>query len=381
MNQEQVIGRDPADGRPLAITIAEGRIAAIAPGPTSAEGYLAAGLVDLQVNGFAGIDLNDGQIEADTLERLAAALRAHGTTSFVPTLITASDEAITRGLERLATSRRSDPLLAHCVPLFHLEGPWLSPEDGPRGAHDRAHIRPPDIEQFLRWNHAAEGAIGIVTLSPHWPESVEVIRQLVQRKVVVSLGHTDASPQQIEAAIDAGASMATHLGNGAAALLPRHPNFIWSQLADDRLTACFIADGHHLPAAPFKAMLRAKGLSHSVLVSDATALAGMQPGIYRQPIGGTVELARDGRLSLHGTPYLAGAALPLSDMVARAAAMADIGLADALALANANPARMVGRRGLLEVGASADIIRFGWTPGDTSLAIDMVMIRGQVHAG
>lgn len=378
MTKGQIFGRDPADGKPLAITIADGHIAAIEPGPASANGFLAAGLVDLQVNGFAGIDLNDGQLKADSLGRLAAALRRHGTTCFVPTLITAGEEQLTRGLVQIAASRRADPRLAHCVPFIHLEGPWLSPEDGPRGAHDRAHIRPPDLAEFQRWNEAAAGAIGLVTLSPHWPNSTAVIAELVRHGIIVSIGHTNASPKQIEAAVEAGASLATHLGNGAASTLPRHPNFIWSQLADDRLVACFIADGHHLAAAPFKAMLRAKGLKNSILVSDATALAGMPAGIYDQPIGGKVELSADGRLSLYGTPYLAGAALPLSDMVARAVTMAGIGLSDALALANANPARLLGRSGRLEVGASADIIRFSWAPGDTSLVMDSVWVRGEI---
>jgi N-acetylglucosamine-6-phosphate deacetylase len=378
LTQGQIIGRDPADGKPLAITIADGRIAAIAPGPASASGFLAAGLVDLQVNGFAGIDLNDGHLQADTLGRLAAALRRHGTTCFVPTLITAGEAALMRGLAQIAASRRADKLLTHCVPFVHLEGPWLSPEDGPRGAHERAHIRPPDLEEFLRWNEAAEGAIGLVTLSPHWSNSTAIIAELVRRGVIVSIGHTNATPEQIEAAIDAGANLATHLGNGAASTLPRHPNFIWSQLADDRLAACFIADGHHLAAAPFKAMLRAKGLENSILVSDATALAGMPAGIYDQPIGGKVELSADGRLSLYGTPYLAGAALPLSDMVARAVTMAGISLGDALTLANANPARLLGRSGRLEVGASADIIRFNWAPGASSLVMDSVWVRGEI---
>ena len=171
--------------------------------------------------------------------------------------------------------------------------------------------------------------------------------------------------------------LSTHLGNGAAAVLPRHPNFIWAQLADDRLTASFIADGHHLPADTLKSMLRAKGLSRAVLVSDSVALGGMPPGIYEQQIGGRVELSADGRLGIVGTPYLAGAARPLKDGVAMAARSAGLALADALKLATENPGRFVGGRGRLAVGAAADLMRFRWRPGDPTLAIDAGLSTGR----
>lgn len=379
MNESLLIGRDPASGAPLAVSHAGGRITAIAAGPADAAGFIAPGLIDLQVNGFFGHDLNDGRVTADTVAALTVALRRHGIITFVPTLITAPGEAIASALAAIAAARKADPLVAHAIPYLHLEGPWLSPDDGPRGAHPRDQIRPPDLAEFDRWQQACGGLVGMVTLSPHWPDSAEAIRALVAKGVHVSIGHTDASPAQIVAAIDTGARLSTHLGNGAAAMLPRHPNFIWTQLADDRLTAMFIADGHHLPAETFKAMLRAKSLSRAILVSDATALAGMAPGTYDQPIGGKVELSADGRLSLAGTPYLAGAALPLPDMVARAVSIGEIGLADALSLATVNSGRFVGGRGRLEVGADADLIRFGWTDGASTLDIDTVLVRGQAQ--
>ena len=151
--------------------------------------------------------------------------------------------------------------------------------------------------------------------------------------------------------------MSTHLGNGVAGQLPRHPNLIWAQLADDRLTAGLIADGHHLPADTFRAMLRAKGPGRAVLVSDTVALAGCAPGLYRQPVGEAVELTADGKVVLSGTPYLAGAAVPLAGAVPRAAAMAGIPLAGALALASDAPAALLGLKGL-EPGAPADLILF-----------------------
>jgi N-acetylglucosamine-6-phosphate deacetylase len=162
-------------------------------------------------------------------------------------------------------------------------------------------------------------------------------------------------------------------------MLPRHPNFIWAQLADDRLTACLIADGHHLPADTLTAMMRAKGSERVVLVSDSTALGGLPPGIYHQTIGGEVELSADGRLSMRGTPYLAGAALPLPDMVARAVDLAGISLGEAIRMASRNPGAMVGGRGQLVVGAPADIIRFHWKPGARTLTMDQVIAGGCAH--
>lgn len=372
-----ITGRDPATGRSLAVTIEDGRIAAIEDGPAGETVWLSAGLVDLQVNGFAGHDLNGGGLVPETVARLAAALRQDGVTTFLPTLITASEASITAALVAIAEARAADPLVAHMIPAVHVEGPHISPEDGPRGAHPRDQVRPPDLAEFDRWQAACGGLVGLVTLSPHHDGAADYVRGLVARGVHVSIGHTDASPAQIAAAVDAGARLSTHLGNGIAAMLPRHPNPIWSQLAEDRLTASFIADGHHLPADALKAMLRAKGLDRAVLVSDAAALGGLAPGLYDQPIGGRVELTADGRLGLAGTPFLAGAGRPLKQDVALAVEMAGILLADALRLATVNPGRFAGGRGVLAVGAPADLIRFRWALGDRDLAIDTVLTLGE----
>ncbi|OWJ65931.1 N-acetylglucosamine-6-phosphate deacetylase [Inquilinus limosus] len=375
-----ITGRDPASGRSLAVTVADGRVAAIEDGPAGETAWLSAGLVDLQVNGFAGHDLNGGGLVPETVARLAAVLRRDGVTTFLPTLITASEASITAALAAIAAARAVDPLVAHAIPAVHVEGPHISPEDGPRGAHPRDQVRPPDLAEFDRWQAACDGLVGLVTLSPHHDGAPDYIRGLVARGVHVSIGHTDASPAQIAAAVAAGAALSTHLGNGIAATLPRHPNPIWSQLAEDRLTASFIADGHHLPAEVLKAMLRAKGLDRAVLVSDAAALGGLAPGLYDQPIGGRVELTVDGRLGLAGTPFLAGAARPLKQDVALAIDMASISLADALRLATVNTGRFVGGRGVLAVGAPADLVRFRWAPGDRDLGIDTVLALGEERA-
>jgi N-acetylglucosamine-6-phosphate deacetylase len=355
----------------------QGRITEIGPGPEDEPVWITSGLIDLQINGYRGHDLNAGGVSPSVVQALATSVRRLGVTTFLPTLITAPEASIVEALRAIAEARRSDPLVAHAIPYVHVEGPHLAPEDGPRGAHPAEHIRAPDLSEFQRWQEASGGIVGMVTLSPHFAEAPAYIRTLTTQGVHVAIGHTHASPAQITAAVDAGAVLSTHLGNGAAAVLPRHPNLIWTQLAEDRLTATFICDGHHLPADTFRAMIRAKGVERSILVSDTVTLAGLPPGLYEQPVGGRVELTDEGRLGVVGTPFLAGAVRPLADGVARAASFGGVSLADALVMASSNPGRFVGGRGQLSMGAPADIVRFFWSPGETRLRIDQVYLNGE----
>lgn len=372
-----VDGIDPRTGKGIAIDIAEGKIAAIRPVDNTNPFYLSAGLIDLQVNGYRGFDLNNGEVSANILLSLCEEMLSVGVTTWLPTVITASETSILQALADIARIRAGHQLIAEMVPGIHVEGPSISDRDGPRGAHPLAHVRPPSIEEFNRWQQASGNLVSMVTIAPEHEGSVEYIRALTARGVHVALGHTAATPAEIHAAAEAGAVLSTHLGNGAAAMLPRHPNFIWAQLADDRLTASFIADGWHLPADTFKAMLRAKGMERAILVSDMVALAGMPTGIYDQPVGGRVEVTPEGRISVAGTPYLAGASLPLCANVAIASQMAGLPLADALLLATRNPGRFVGGRGLLEVGARADLIRFEWSDGARELKVRESWIHGE----
>ena len=370
----KVIGRDPATGRTLCVTTDGGVIAEVRPATGTAEEWLAPGLVDLQVNGFAGHDVNDAELSAETVVALVRALWRVGVTTVLPTVVTASEWRITRAVAMIARARGADPGVAHAIPYVHVEGPFLSDQDGPRGVHDARHIRRASIKELHRWGALA----GMVTVSPHNEAAIEFIAAAARAGVRCAIGHTHACPEQITRAVDAGAELSTHLGNGAHALLARHPNYLWAQLANDRLAAGFIADGHHLPADTFKAMLRAKGLDRAHLVSDCTELGGMPPGRYRTPVGGEVELSPDGRLSYVGTPFLAGASRSLADGVANAIAMANLTLADALRLATANPGRFVGGRGVLRPGAPADLITFAWQPGDSTLGIRTVVANGAV---
>jgi N-acetylglucosamine-6-phosphate deacetylase len=372
-------GRDPWSGDILDLEHVDGRITTIHREPLGLGGgesevhWISGGLVDLQVNGYAGYDLNGDELSVDTLAGLREALREVGVTTFVPTLITAGAERLRRAVGIVAEARRRHAEVAAAIPFVHLEGPHISDQDGPRGCHDAAEVRPPDLAEFELCQQASDGLVGLITISPHWPGSPEFIAAVVASGTRVAIGHTHADTAQLRAAVDAGATLSTHLGNGAHAQLPRHPNYLWTQLAEDRLRAGFIADGHHLPVDTFVAMVRAKGIHRSFLVSDSVAIGGQPPGDYSSTVGGEVELTDDGRLLVRGTPYLAGAAAPLADGVAWAAGA--FSLADALTMATVNPARIVNSTRIVPVAERlqpgtrmSDVITFDWRPGDRTLS-------------
>jgi N-acetylglucosamine-6-phosphate deacetylase len=294
------------------------------------------GLFDLQLNGFGGIDFNAPDLTSDRVEEALERVRLTGVTRCLPTLITSSFEdfaAPARVLSRVASA---------AIGGIHMEGPYISPEDGPRGAHPRTQVRAATIDDFKRRQDAADGKIVLVTLAPEVDGAVALIEYLVETGVRVAAGHTAATPDQIAAAVAAGATLATHLGNGCAHMLPRHPNTIWELLAADAVFATFIVDGHHLPPATVKAMIRAKGVEQSILVTDAVAAAGCAPGTHT--IGGVIsELSADGRVSLPGTPYLAGSALRLDRAIANTVRFTGLPIDKVIPMATTIPAACVGQ--------------------------------------
>jgi len=328
-------------------------IRAIRPGEAT-NVFVAPAFLDIQVNGFAGVDYNSGATPRDEIVRSAEAIRRTGVARFFPTVITGPPEEMKAALRNLAQVKDQS------IEGFHVEGPHLSPEDGPRGAHPLASIRPPDLTEYQRWQEAADSRIRLITVSPHWPNSTGYIEALVSDGVTVSIGHTHATSQQISDATAAGATMSTHLGNAAHAVIRKQPNYIWDQLADDRLTASFIADGIHLGAAFLKSAMRAKTVERTVLVTDASSPAGAIPGLYR--LGQqSVALLEDGRVVLAGTDRLAGSALQMHNAIANAMQMAELTLKDAVRMATVNPARAVRmdqrQRGLVS-GERADLVFF-----------------------
>jgi N-acetylglucosamine-6-phosphate deacetylase len=377
MSRQTITGRDPQSGRPLAVTVQDGLILEIQDGRRDEDAWLSPGLVDLQVNGYGGDDANLERPDPDAIISLTKKMIATGVTTYLPTIITAAEVKITAGLRAIAEARRRSKFVADAVPYIHVEGPSISPSEGFRGAHPAEQVRPPSLAEFDRWQDASGGLVGMVTLSPHFKGIEEYVSALTAQGVHIALGHTDASSEEIRRAVNAGARLSTHLGNGIAGLIPRHSNVLWPQLAEDRLTATMIADGHHVPADMFKVMVRTKGFDRTILVSDAVAVAGMPPGTYTTPVGGRVELHANGRLSLAGTEFLAGAALALKDGVARAMSMMGCSLADSLQMATENPGRFVGGLGVLRVGSPADLVRFTIESGGTALNIASVVVKGK----
>ncbi len=356
-----ITGRRYDTHEAVTLTFENGKISAIEPAAMQDQNdicWLAPGFVDLQINGYGGPELTNPALEISHVEEVTFAQDGCGVTAYCPTLVTQSFETLHHSLKTIAAACAENADVRRRVAGIHLEGPYLSPEDGPRGAHPLEHCRAPSIEEFKRFQEAAAGDIKILTISPEYEEAPEVIRQVADSGVLVAIGHTAATPEQIQAAADAGATMSTHLGNGAHGMIRRHPNYIWSQLADDRLTASLIADGHHLPAEVVKVMVRAKTPERIVLVSDITGLGGAAPGRYSTSLG-DVEVLENGRLVVAGQrQMLAGAALPIGVGVPNMMRFADLSLAAAMDMASVRPAKLLGREHALQVGQPADLVCF-----------------------
>ena len=359
MNQRaQYAGVDPVTGMGRILHIADGLIESEQTCERKDLPLLSPGLVDLQVNGYSGYDLNSGELEADEVEALSNALCSVGVAKYLPTLITASEQNLCQRLSAIREAQLKLPRSKRMIAGIHVEGPSISSEDGPRGAHPAEHIRPLSIIEFEHWQQAAGGLIRMITLAPELTGSTEYIRDLSERGVCVALGHSAASEQDITRAVDAGAQVSTHLGNGIANMMPRHPNAIWTQLAEDRLSASLILDGHHLPRSTARSMIRAKGIDRICLISDSVTFAGMATGRYSSPIGGDVDVSADGRVSVADTPYLAGSGTCLLSIVENFAAFVGLPFHDGLNMATRNPARLLGLSITLAPGEPADFILF-----------------------
>jgi len=335
------VAQDVFSGQPFILSFS-GETFDLSPTTERAgELYVSPGWIDLQVNGFDGYDVNAPLLSLDSVRHINQRLWQEGVSAWCPTLVTAPFEQTQNSLRVLARAYEEDPWVAACLAGIHLEGPYISPLDGARGAHPLGPIRPPDWAEFTRWQEAAGGRIRIVTLAPELPGAIEFIAQLVRHGVIAALGHTHATSACIQAAVEAGAVLSTHLGNGIEASLPRHPNPIWDQLAEERLVASFIFDGFHLPANVMKVFCKVKGPQGCLLVSDASNLAGLAPGVYETPVGGKVELHLNGKLSLYGTEYLAGSASSLVQGVENAVRLAGCSLVEAVRMVTLNPAHLL----------------------------------------
>ncbi len=367
----KVAGRLCETGELATLTLENGKILSVSPGiETDSVGgeniWLSPGFIDLQVNGYAGIDFNlEAWGDSDEVyfdpEALIEKLAASGTALVCPTITTNSRDLIVSAFSRIAALLESSAGLSYAVPGFHLEGPYLSSEEGARGAHPKEHIREPDWDEFQLFQEAAGGRIKICTLAPEVPGALRFIERLADAGVVPALGHTNAGAETIRDAVSAGAKLSTHLGNGAKSVLPRHPNFIWEQLASDRLCASVIADGFHLPDCVLKVFSRAKTSERILLVSDAVALGGLPPGQYA---GGRYEVLDTGKIVTAGTPYLAGAGLLLDACIPNMLRATEMSLTEVIRSVTSTPAALLGlhcSKGQLKVGYDADLTLFELT--------------------
>jgi N-acetylglucosamine-6-phosphate deacetylase len=339
--------------------------------------FASPGFVDIQINGFAGVDFSDSALDAERAISILPSIWKTGVASFLPTLITNSVEHLERNFRALEAARRLDARFAASVPGYHLEGPYLSPGKS-HGAHVPELMHPPDWDEFARLQQAAGGEIAIVTVAPELPGACGFIRRACAAGVVVSIGHTDATPEQIHQGIEAGATLSTHLGNGCPEYVHRHQNPLWAQLASDRLKASLICDGFHLPSDLVRAAYRIKGDDGCILITDAIHAATLPPGRYSL-VGREIELLASGQVLTADRQSMAGSALSMNRAVAIFAEYAQAPLARAIRAATHNPASLLHRGEVcaeLAAGQIANLVLFN--PGNEVLNIKSVVLRGEV---
>jgi N-acetylglucosamine-6-phosphate deacetylase len=385
-NSLHVDGRHYATGRAIRLELSGGRIAAVdeLPAANAEElSWLGPGFIDIQSNGYGGQEFSSPTLTVEKVAEIARRQSAFGVTQFCPTVTTAGRETIVHALRTIAEACQKFPDVDHAVAGMHVEGPYIAGEDGPRGAHPLEHCRPPDWDEFQAFQEAADGRIVILTLAPEYPGAAAFIRRVVDEGVVVAIGHTAASGEQIRAAVDAGATLSTHLGNGAHRMLRRHPNYLWDQMAEDRLWASLIVDGHHLPPEVVKSLVRAKTPERCILVSDLSGLAGLPAGRYQTELC-ELEILADGRLVIAGQDQLlAGASRPIGVGVTNVMRFAGVDLATAVRMASHHPAMLLGRDPIdLEVGDTADLVLFDDLDvgDDVRLAVRATICGGRLQS-
>ncbi|MEO6966043.1 MAG: amidohydrolase family protein [Acidobacteriaceae bacterium] len=360
------------------IQIHEGRIASVrALGPADPKiPFVSPGFVDIQLNGFNGVNFSDPELDPEKAISILPAVWQTGVTSFCPTLITNTLEILRRNFRILETARAQNPRFRQTAPGYHLEGPYLSP-GGAHGAHDPTLMRHPNWDEFMSLQEAAGGNISMITLAPELPGALEFIRKACAAGVIVALGHTDATPEQIHRAVEAGASLVTHFGNGCPEFIPRHRNPLWAQLACDELSTSLICDGFHLPPDLIRVVFRVKGPERCILITDAIHVAGLDPGPYTL-VGQKIELLPSGQVVMQDRKSMAGSALHMNKAVAFFAESSGASLAEAIQAATTNPGRLLQQDEVcsdLLSGQWANLVLF--RTEQEALRIETVLLRGE----
>ncbi|NLB27132.1 MAG: amidohydrolase family protein [Bacteroidales bacterium] len=383
INAQQIInGIHYYTGKPVDITVENGLIVEIKETDRTADGdlvYIAPGFFDNQVNGFAGVSFafGDSDLDSKGIEKATSELWKVGVTTYLPTLTTNSLDVLIKNFSILAETADEKRLLGS-IPGFHLEGPYINPEDGYRGAHPKRYVKLPDWNEFMKLYNAAGGKIMQVTVAPEMEGGLDFVSNCTNKGIVVALGHHNAPAATVEAAITRGARIATHLGNGAANTINRHYNPFWSQLSDDRFMISIICDGFHLLPEEIRVFYKVKGVNNTVITSDVTSYAALEPGEYQTETGETIELTKEGMLRYPAQNVLYGSASPITKGVGYIMKVTGCTLGEAVQMASTNPARLYGLndRGELLPGRRADLILF--TLDDYNVNIKKTFVKGEL---
>ncbi len=381
--QENIEGLFYLDEKPVSIIIKDGRISELNRIDKLTVGnekiYIAPGLIDNQVNGFNGVSFafGEGELSEEGVIKATRALWERGVTTYLPTLTTNSHQLLLKNFTILGKSSNNESLLGS-IPGFHLEGPYISPIDGFRGAHSTNFIHKPDWNELMEFYKASGNKILTITVAPEIEGAIEFIKRCSELGIVVALGHHNGSTEIINRAVEAGAKISTHLGNAMSNTINRHVNPLWPQLSNDNLMISIICDGFHLLPEQIRTFYKVKGPEKTIITSDVTMYANLKPGIYKNIDGEEIELTHEGKIQYPAQKVLAGSASTLDKGVGHIMKVTGCTLADAIRMASTNPARLynLNDRGVIEVGKRADLILF--TIENFQIKILKTIVNGQV---
>ena len=382
INSQTIEGIHYADGTPVQVKISNGIIESVQRieklSDENNKLIIAPGFFDNQVNGFAGVSFSFGgsDLTAEGIEKATRELWKKGVTTYLPTLTTNSQELLVKNFGVLAETIDNENIRGS-IPGFHLEGPYINPEDGYRGAHPKRFVRLPNWDEFMEMVTAANNHILQVTVAPEMEGVQEFIQKCTAQGITVAVGHHNANKEQLDQAVLNGAKISTHIGNGCANMINRHRNPLWPQLANDDLMISIICDGFHLLPEEIKTFYAVKGPEKTIITSDVTSYAALEPGEYTTQTGETIELTEEGMLRYPAQNVLYGSASPITKGVGHIMKVTGCTLADAVQMASTNPAKLYGLndRGKLEPGKRADIVLF--TLEDFQVNIQETWVKGK----